>query len=290
MREFYDLNEKKAVISFHGKDAESFLQGQVTCDVTGIKNNDGKIGALCNPKGRAICLFHLLKHDDTYYMVLNDGLCKPIIKRLQMYKFRSDVQINEASNQLTVLGNISTPSQKANTPHNSLATVMYGTQTDIALTLIENDALIHAIQNNLLSITQNTMGWDRSLTLACLPEVTPATSELFIPQMLNLDVLDGISFHKGCYTGQEVIARLHYKGTVKRRLFSFQSDVVIPPGIDVFTSEDKSSIGTIVSCIQNVSSGYSGTVIVKNTYSDQSTINCAEFGKLSINPPPYPLS
>ena len=108
--------------------------------------------------------------------------------------------------------------------------------------------------------------------------------------MLNLDALDGISFQKGCYTGQEVIARLHYKGTVKRRLFSFESDVAILPGIDILTADDKNSIGTIVSCIQHVDSGYSGTVIIKNNYSDQATINSDEFGKISINPPPYSLN
>ncbi len=290
MSSFYDLNNKKSVISFNGNDAENFLQGQVTCDVADIENNGGTMGALCNPKGRVICLFHLIKQADTYFMVLNSGLSKLIIDRLQMYKFRSDVQIKDVSEQYTILGDINTSIQKTDDTIDSFATVMYGAQTIVSLTLIENMSLKLAIESNALSITQDTIEWDRALTDACLPEITPATSELFIPQMLNLDALDGISFQKGCYTGQEVIARLHYKGTVKRRLFSFESDIVIPPGIDILTADDKNSIGTIVNCIQHVDSGYSGTVIIKNNYFDQATINSDEFGKISINPPPYSLN
>jgi len=290
MSSFYNLNKKKSVISFHGNDAEDFLQGQMTCDVTDIKNNEGKIGALCNPKGRVICLFHLLKHADVYFMVVNSALSAQIIKRLQMYKFRSDVHINDVSEQYTILGSISSSIQNTNNTNVSLTTVMYAAHTNLILTVIENEQLKLALDNDTFFITHDTTEWEQAMTTDCLPEITPATSELFIPQMLNLDVLDGISFQKGCYTGQEVIARLHYKGTVKRRLFSFKSDVVISPGTDIFAVDDKNSIGTVVCCIQNGDSSYSGTVIIKNIYSDQSTINCAEFGKLSINPPPYPLN
>jgi folate-binding protein YgfZ len=290
MSSFYDLNKKKSVISFHGNDAEGFLQGQMTCDVADIKNNEGKLGALCNPKGRVVCLFHLLKQADAYFMIVNSALSTQIIKRLQMYKFRSDVHINDVSEQYTILGSISSSIQNTNNTNVSLTTIMYAAHTNLTLTVIENEQLKLAIDNDTFFITHDTTEWEQAMTTDCLPEITPATSELFIPQMLNLDVLDGISFQKGCYTGQEVIARLHYKGTVKRRLFSFESNVLIPPGVDIFSSDDKNSIGTIVSCTEVSNSCYSGTVIIKNIFSNQSTINCDEFGKVSIKPPPYLLN
>ena len=90
--------------TFSGEDAAHFLQGQTTCDVLALKNSDAVFGAVCNPKGRVITLFHLIKHDETYYMVLSSDMASIIIKRMKMFVFRSKVEITDASNDYKVFG------------------------------------------------------------------------------------------------------------------------------------------------------------------------------------------
>ena len=140
-------------LAITGNDAPTFLQGQTTCDV-----NENKLGAFCNPKGRVISTFVLLKNENDFVLILPKSLFTTIQERLQRYKLRAKVEITET-----------------NLPE---------------FTLPEN-----------------------------MPWLCPETSEQFIPQWLNLDTLGGISFTKGCYTGQEIVARTHYLGEVKRRLF-----------------------------------------------------------------------
>ncbi|PCI69121.1 MAG: folate-binding protein YgfZ [Piscirickettsiaceae bacterium] len=289
MTKLYDLSTVKSLISFSGSDAESFLQGQTTCDVASLTSGNSVFGALCNPKGRAISLFHLFKVNDTIYMLINSGLSKAIIKRLKMFVFRSDVQIADQSDNYAILGAESHGQEGTLSSLKPLASFKLNDGAELIHVILNANACQQAILNNDLSLEQDLTGWKQLNTFECFPELTTDTSELFIPQMLNLDLLDGINFQKGCYTGQEVIARLHYKGSVKKRLVAFQSANPFKPGENIHLPGDTNSIGTILSSTEAKPSEFSGLVVLKIDVIKSQKLTLNDDRVLLIQLPKYEL-
>jgi len=280
----YNLQNKKSIISFAGTDAASFLQGQTTCDVLSLDETNSILGALCNPKGRVISLFHLVKCNDIFYMVLPSELCENIIKRLKMFIFRSKVNIDDVSNQFSILGVNETLTEQLAKP---FAYIRYIENDDLALLLIQNNSIEEL--SSSFAISSNNNDWENLLISACIPEITLETSEQFIPQMLNLDALKGISFQKGCYTGQEVIARMHYKGSVKRRLISYQSASPFDIGEQLFVAGDANSIGTILNSIPVDNETYAGLAVLKVSFSHDQEIILKKNIAITIRQPTYKL-
>jgi len=275
----YDLNNNKSIIAFSGADAGTFLQGQTTCDVLSLDEKNNIFGAICNPKGRAIILFHLFKVEDCYYMVLSKDMAESTIKRLKMFVFRSKVVIEDVSSEYHICG-LNTPDISNTTP---LAHIKFQANRDLGMLVLPQDAF-----NKLdaAAISTNYIEWQQLLTSECIPDINSSTTELFIPQMLNLDALNGINFQKGCYTGQEIIARMHYKGTVKRRLVSYQTSEALTDGEEVYTAEDTSSIGTVLaSCAVNENT-HVGLLVLKTSHINES-IMLKNGVELSITKPPY---
>ncbi|MEO1888382.1 MAG: folate-binding protein [Cycloclasticus sp.] len=289
MTKLYDLSTVKSLISFSGSDAESFLQGQTTCDVASLKPGSSIFGALCNPKGRAISLFHLFKVDDTIYMLINTELAEAVIKRLKMFVFRSDVQITDQSDNYATLGTESHVQEDALSALEPFSLFKLNTGVELVHVILSADTYQQAVTNNDLSLERDLTGWYQLNTTECFPELTADTSELFIPQMLNLDLLDGINFQKGCYTGQEVIARLHYKGSVKKRLVRFQSSSVFKPGENIHLPNDTNSVGTILSCTEAKTAEFSGLVILKVGAIDEHQLKLNDKRQLLIQLPKYTL-
>ena len=223
------------VLTISGKDAAKLLQGQITCnvnDVTGIKSS---LGALCNPKGRAITTFLLIKTGDTFLMVLPEELLESVKKRLQMYILRSDVTLTDSSDQLCLIG-LCYPATQTEplfaTTQNDLISVNLSATQNRQLVIAETDKAIALWSDRLGNQgfqPENSDQWRYLDILAGMPWLTTETSEEFIPQMLNLDILGGISFNKGCYTGQEIVARTHYLGKTKRAMFLAECDTPSTP-------------------------------------------------------------
>jgi len=277
----YDLNNNKSIIAFSGQDAGTFLQGQTTCDVLSLDENNNIFGAICNPKGRAIILFHLFKSKDCYYMLLSKDMANSIIKRLKMFVFRSNVVIDDVSSNFHVCG-LNTLNIGDTSP---LTHIKFQTDSDFGMLVLSPDAFNEL---DTATISTNYIEWQQLITPACMPDINSSTTELFIPQMLNLDALNGINFQKGCYTGQEIIARMHYKGTVKRRLVSYQTTAALTDGEEIYTVEDNSSIGTVLtSCAVN-DNMHVGLLILKTSHIKESLLlkNNVE---LKVSKPPYPL-
>lgn len=283
---FFNLENHDSVIKVSGEDAATFLQGQVTCDINTLDNTNSLIGAFCNPKGRVISLFYIAKRLDAFYLVVPSDICETLVKRLKMFVFRSNVQVQDTSIELSLYGYLATPdmlnSHEEGFCIQGLSNTAYLVTDDIQQTTLSSNANNH--------INTDLTQWNQVQIEQAIPRVTKATSELFIPQTLNLDVIDGISFTKGCYTGQEIIARLHYKGSVKRRLFIFESSTMIPPATDLHSLKDKNSVGTTLNCQLNSDNSYKGTFVIKLSSSSETHINCDGFGSISINAPPYSLS
>jgi len=223
------------VLTIGGKDAAKLLQGQITCnvnDVTGIKSS---LGALCNPKGRAITTFLLIKTGDAFLMVLPEELLESVKKRLRMYILRSDVTLTDSSDQLCLIG-LCYPATETEplfaTTQNDLISVNLSATQNRQLVIAETDKAIALWSDRLGNQgfqPENSDQWRYLDILAGMPWLTTETSEEFIPQMLNLDILGGISFNKGCYTGQEIVARTHYLGKTKRAMFLAECDTPSTP-------------------------------------------------------------
>jgi folate-binding protein YgfZ len=237
-----------AVLTVSGKDAALLLQGQLTCNVNDITGTKSSPGALCNPKGRAITTFLLVKTGDAFLMVLPEELLEPVKKRLQMYVLRSDVTLTDSSGQHCLIGLCHPETQAgplfATTQNEIIAVNLSATQSRY-LVIAKADKAI-ALWSERVSHQgfqpENPDQWRYLDILSGIPWLTTETSEQFIPQMLNLDLLGGISFNKGCYTGQEIVARTHYLGKAKRALFLAECDTPFTPAPNSTVIDD--STGT----------------------------------------------
>ena len=240
-----DLNHL-GLLEIDGADAVSFLQGQVTNDVKLLTGTNAHYSAYCNPKGRMLALFLAFAHYDHLHLQFNRELLEPIMKRLKMYVMRSKVEIKDVSENIIRFG--------LNGPQalSMLAPLFSAIPSqDYELVSLENGAILKlpSITNynryeiftdainapiiwNILKQSCQLVGkpcWDWLEIQVGIPEIVPATQEQFVPQMLNLDILNGINFKKGCYTGQEIIARTHYLGSVKRRTYLVEIACEIAP-------------------------------------------------------------
>ena len=211
------------VLAFRGPDCARFLQGQLSADTEKLALGAGTLAGLHNAQGRVIALLALVRPAaDEILAVLPWELITPVAQRLGKYLFRAKLRISDDSDALRVLGTAS--GSEAADPcipwgGRRLLLVPRGFER------VDPDASLAA--------------WEHADIAAGLPQVYAATSESFVAQMLNLDLLGAIAFDKGCYTGQEVIARAHYRGRVKRRMqrWRYAGSAELKPG-DAARSRD----------------------------------------------------
>jgi hypothetical protein len=245
-----------------GADAASFLQGQLSNDITQASRSRAQLAAYCTPKGRVLATLLLWNTDDGYALELPRELCEPIRKRLQMYVLRSRVQLADVSDQTALIGLVG-----ADAPalvHSELGLVLtsnYDVARDEGVAAIalpgERVQVIADVARGAeiwdrLSLRCMPMAeeiWDAQTMAAGIPAITTATQDQFTPHMLNLDLVGGVSFDKGCYTGQEIVARTQYLGQVKRRLARFATTARAVPGTVVYA--DAAPVGTVVNAARS---------------------------------------
>ncbi|MEW5056993.1 MAG: folate-binding protein [Cycloclasticus sp.] len=285
----FELNASTSSLIISGEDAATFLQGQTTCDVFAIAEAGGALGALCNPKGRVISLFHLVKHGDDFLMLLPREMSSLIVKRLSMFVFRSKVTIRDASDEFVLLGCANELTTEQIQQLAPIASLPIAPHAQLSILISNKQQFQREQLTDSFSIKQELEPWQEILTSACYPEINTATSELFIPQMLNLDKLNGINFKKGCYTGQEIVARMHYKGSVKRRLVSYQSANKYLAGDDIYQLNTDNSIGTILSSHKSKNSNYAGLAVLKVECIENSPLVLSDNSEVIIQPAEYNL-
>ncbi len=217
------------ILKIAGNDAAKFLQGQLTCNINNITETQSSLGALCTPQGRAITTFILAKTTDAFLMVLPKELLDTVKNRLQRYTLRAAVTLTDCSETLCLIGLVRTKPEQTKRQDNTLFSTSQQDTLSIHLSTLEDRVLIIAEVDRAIALWSdyvNNQGflpvsseqWRYLDILSGLPWLTTETSEEFIPQMLNLDQLGGISYNKGCYTGQEIVARTHYLGKAKKVL------------------------------------------------------------------------
>jgi folate-binding protein YgfZ len=220
------------ILRFSGADALSFLQGQITNDTKGLTANSVLLAAYLNPQGRVLALLRLLPHSSGTLAILPRELLQPTAERMRKYVLRAKVKIDAPGESLVVSGYHGAAAlAQAGLPMLAERSA-YVEQDGIGVARVGQDARywVVAPPNPELDASHAATGIDTDWRLADiqagLPQVYGTTSEAFVAQMLNLDLLDGISFKKGCYTGQEIVARTQNLGRIKRRLFHLK----LPPG------------------------------------------------------------
>lgn len=250
-----------SVIQFAGEDSEAFLQGQVSCDVRQATLEQARLGSYCTPKGRMLATFLLWRGEEGFFMQLPAPLREAIQKRLGMYVMRSKVKVSDASEQTIRLGIAGQAASAAlaelggAVPEDDYAVGRCGTVTAIRLPgqrfelLLAPDNAAAVWQTLSQHCTPVGSGrWEWLEIQAGIPMVTAATQEQFVPQMANMELIGGVSFTKGCYPGQEIVARSQYLGKVKRRMYRarLQSDAVPQPGDVLFGQGPSEQSGGMV--------------------------------------------
>jgi tRNA-modifying protein YgfZ len=202
------------VLVIRGSDAVRFLQGQLSNDLEGLAAGGSLLAGYHNPQGRAIAIVRLLRTDDELLAVMPRELVPAVAARLSRYVLRAKVQLRDDSARWRVRG-ITEPTERAELGMKvSDAPARWIALAPAASGSATAEDAGHPPETPSAARDE----WTRLDIAAGLAQVYPATSELYVAQMLNLDLLGGIAFSKGCYTGQEVIARAHYRGRVKRRM------------------------------------------------------------------------
>ena len=297
------------IIRVQGEDAQNFLQGQLTNDITQLANKKIQLSGYCNPKGRMLAQFIIIPDRDAYILLIPKSILDKTISRLKMFILRSKVEINDMSQDYNALG------LAGNNIQDSLANLIDDlpeNEYDLTMT---NDWLVTKLPGIIprylvvLETRQAITLWEslsKSVSIAGpaswnwldiqagLPIILPETLEEFVPQMVNLELLDAVNFKKGCYTGQEIVARMHYLGKAKRRMFRLhQDEESIPsPGTDIFDANgDTQSVGKVVNVAPSPEQGVDLLAVLQLTHTDTGSLRLGSPSgtQLQIMTLPYPL-
>lgn len=262
-----DLSSHFALLRFSGEDATGFLQGQVSND---LEQLDGvwHFSAYCNPKGRTIALLLVWRVENEYFSLISADVAESTLKRLRMYVLRSKVNIDLLAEAEIVghmaentplpiddsSGDIDPLARKVEIANESAVLSYFNRKIEVVPSGRKSGAK-QAINANQSELQDSLEDWISADIESGLPIIDANNTELFIPQMINLDLLGGISFKKGCYTGQEIVARMHYLGKLKQRMLLCSVDQTnsesrsAKSGDKLYQDEALSKVvGTVVSC------------------------------------------
>ncbi|MDB4139090.1 folate-binding protein YgfZ [Candidatus Thioglobus sp.] len=214
----------RALLKISGSDAEAFLQAQLSNDINKLDAFSVQLNAYCQHQGKILALFWVMRYEDSFFLSFPSDLLEVIKTRLQMFVIMSDVSIEDATKNYIQVGSIGEIHQNALVINEKLSLI------------ITDKKEISKFNMELIDL------WDKACIDSLLPEIYSVTSEKLVPQMLNLDIDEfGVNFSKGCYPGQEVVARLHYLGSAKRRLFAFELDSDVNVGDSLYCASSKSA-------------------------------------------------
>ena len=289
------------VIRARGEDAAKFLQGQLTQDVASMALSKAHLAAFCNAKGRMQASFVVFKRaPDDILMVCSRDLLAQTLKRLGMFVLRAKVRLEDATAEFTLLG----------LAGSAIESIAMNERNTGAITTIDGANLVFLYP-----------GAGQARALWCAPVGTPEPQgarldpaiwawlevqsgiamvtlpifEAFVPQMLNYESTGGVSFKKGCYPGQEVVARSQFRGTLKRRAYLAHCDAEPQVGQEVFHAADADQpCGLVAACAPHPDSGFDAIVSMQTSAAGDAepgrlTLGSAQGAVLTLLALPYPL-
>lgn len=232
-----------------GADARTFLHNQLTSDISHLPPGKAQHSAWCNPKGRMLASFLVDAGADGLTLQLADELTAPVLKRLQMFVLRAAVRLADVSAEQALIG-LAGPAAgdalaAAGLPAPADLLGVANHAAGVVIRLDEHRYQVRVAGDRAAIIWQalaqvatpvGVSAWRWLDIEAGLPVITAATREEFVPQMTNFEQLGGVSFHKGCYPGQEVVARTQYLGKVKRHLYRVRAGEAMLPGTPMYAA------------------------------------------------------
>ena len=252
MLTYYDLSDL-SIATVTGDDAQTFLQGQLSNDITHLsQDTPHQLSAYCNPKGRVLALFHVFRSDDTYFLAAPCAIMDKVVPRLKMFIMRSAVEIKPLEN-LNLLG-LHAPDITAG----ELA-ALEDTNTYIARHCNDQHRFFVLSSENINTELVSYNEWQRLDIEQNLPQINIQSYESFIPQSINLDIVGGVNFKKGCFPGQEIIARVKYRGKPKTRMIgvTLPSTKTVEVGTSIYIEGRDRSTGEVI----NVASDGDNTIL-----------------------------
>lgn len=229
-----NIKDQLDVIKISGVDAETFIQGQITNDISLLSEEEKSIYAgYCSPKGRLLAFFFITRMDVNYFLFCPPCISEAISKRLAMYVLRAKVEITCSPDNVDYFLIDESDIQKVpdnliSKPQNKLQTTLSNNKS-ISLTMLDgskshyfifgHNKEISKLYDEIYSTEIKPCNWNEIHINNLIPNIFNETQDLYIPQSVNLDLIGAVNFKKGCYTGQEVVARTHYLGKPKRRMY-----------------------------------------------------------------------
>jgi len=290
------------LIRAQGTDAAKFLHNQLTNDFSLLGQSEARLAGFCNAKGRLQASFIGFKRSPTdIFLLCSHDLLATTLKRLSMFVLRAQVKLVDASADFVIYGLAgSSVSSVTQTMNDGKGDVWSKADVDVAsvIHLYPADGVPRALwvaplgtaapAGSALSPEQWAWGEVRS----GIATVTQAIFEAFVPQMLNYESVGGVNFKKGCYPGQEVVARSQFRGTLKRRAYLAHGDMALKAGDEIFAPDDASQpCGLVVQAAKSPESGFDAIVSMQISAFEAGVVRAfaADGPILSLQPAPYPL-
>ena len=280
------------LIRVSGVDSAVFLHNLLTNDINGIRPDGARFAGFCTAKGRLLALLLIWREGDDFLLMLPRDILPMILKKLSMYVLRSKVKLSDASEEKVLIGlsgavsPTPTFARELDKLERFGVTSIDGTQAirldETRWLLVLDPATATSNWQQLATSVRpvGTAAWHWLEIAAGQPSVVAATQEAFVPQMLNMELaaVGGVSFSKGCYPGQEIVARTQYLGKVKRRTYRARLATAATPGTHVYAPETgEQHCGAIVSLAPSPAGGFECLVCVQ--------IGAVEAGEVHVGAP-----
>lgn len=297
-------------LQIDGADAESFLHGQLTTDLQNLDSEHHQLSAFCNPKGRVLCLFRVFRWRQQFVAQIDKALADAVAQRLSVYVLRADVKLTPKQGWVSlgvtgtnvlnrleeVLGPVPRQDNGLQVMDGELMLLVHPSASEPRVQLLGPPARLESLWSALHD-TYPAVGewaWRWFDIRAGIPRLLPDNVEAFIPQMINLDLVGAISFSKGCYPGQEIVARTHYLGKLKQRMVLGHLEKSLPvAGEALYTSSfGEQRAGTVVDAQPSPSGGYDLLAVVqlRGATEDQLHVGDPNGEPMALQDLPYPLA
>lgn len=300
---FFCKLSHEGLLAVRGVDASKFLQGQLTCNMNYLDEQSSSLGARCNAKGRMQSSFRIVRQGDGYLLAMASELLAAQLIELQRFAVFSKVKLSDesaawrrfglarADSVLSALG-LELPAAANSVASNAgrIAIRLADERTELWVTAEQAEQTQALLAEQLAEAPLND--WLLGQVRAGIGQVFAATQELFIPQMINLQAVGGVSFKKGCYSGQEIVARMQYLGKLKRHLYrlSLPGEQLPAIGSEVFSPVHASSVGEVVLAARSADSVELLAVLQQNAVSDgRLGLESVEGPRLEMLDLPYTL-
>jgi hypothetical protein len=287
------------VIRAEGPDAANFLNGQLTQDFALLGPGEARLAALCSAKGRALASFIGIKpRPDLVLLVCSRDILAATLKRLSMYVLRAKVKLGDASDEFALHGLAGSALTGNGVDAGAPPGLSFTVGDAHVVTLYPSDGIPRALwiapaaspapQGSALDPAL----WPWSEVRSGIVTLTTPVVEAFVPQMINYESVGGVNFKKGCYPGQEVVARSQFRGTLKRRTYLVQADAPLEAGQEVFAGNDaEQPVGTVAQAAAAPNGGWAALISIQIAAIEAGGLHAgkADGPALTVEPLPYAL-